>query len=381
MTQTNQLADSFRSAACDIDFEWPTVNLLEACAEFGIDVAEVAYLAANENPYGPSPAALEAATRSLSLAAVYPSPSLRYDELRNEYAEVRDALAAYCGVTADMVMPGPGSETVLRYVSQVFVDAGDHIVTAPESYSGHPWACQIMGAKVDYVPLVDYRFDIDGLLAACDDRPKMLWLCSPNNPTGTIITDDELRRLVENVSPSTVIVCDQAYQELVDDPSWGDGTSYLLAGHRNVVVLRTMSKAFGMAGLRMGYAVADPEVCSLIDRIREPYYVSGPACAATLAALSDLDWCRDVVAKLQAGRRFVTDALTDLGCTVVPSQCNFVLVDTGVDANDMYERLLRRGIVVRPGNIWGYDTHLRISMGTDEQNRRLVAAMAAELGG
>ncbi len=381
MKESSPLATSFRAAACDIDFEWPTVNLLEACAEFGIDVDDIAYLAANENPYGPSPAAIEAATRSLSLAAVYPSPSLRYDELRNEYAEVRDALAAYCGVDADMVMPGPGSETVLRYVTQVFVDAGDEIVTAPESYSGHPWACQIMGAKVDYVPLVDYRFDIDGLLSAVNERTKMIWLCSPNNPTGTIITDDELRRLIENVPPSTVVVCDQAYQELVDDPSWGDGTGYLLDGHRNVVVLRTMSKAFGMAGLRMGYAIADPEVCSLIDRIREPYYVSGPACAATLAALEDLAWCHDVVAKLQAGRRFVTESLTDLGCTVVPSQCNFVLVDTGIDASDMYERLLRRGIVVRPGNIWGYDTHLRISMGTDDENRRLVAAMAAELGG
>ena len=381
MKESSPLAASFRVAACAIDFEWPTVNLLEACAEFGIDIDDVAYLAANENPYGPSPAAIEAAIRSLSLAAVYPSPSLRYDELRNEYAEVRDALASYCGVDADMVMPGPGSETVLRYVTQVFVDAGDEIVTAPESYSGHPWACQIMGANVHYVPLVDYRFDIDGLLSAVNDRTKMIWLCSPNNPTGTIITDDELRRLIENVPPSTVVVCDQAYQELVDDPSWGDGTGYLLDGHRNVVVLRTMSKAFGMAGLRMGYAIADPEVCSLIDRIREPYYVSGPACAATLAALEDLAWCHDVVAKLQAGRRFVTESLTDLGCTVVPSQCNFVLVDTGIDAGDMYERLLRRGIVVRPGTIWGYDTHLRISMGTDDENRRLVAAMAAELGG
>jgi histidinol-phosphate aminotransferase len=208
----------------------------------------------------------------------------------------------------------------------------------------------------------------------------MLWLCSPNNPTGTIITDDDLRRVIESVPASTVVVCDQAYQELVDDPAWGDATRYLLDGRRNVVVLRTMSKAFGMAGLRMGYAIADPEICKLIDRIREPYYVSGPACAATLASLDNLDWCRRSVAKLQAGRRYVTEALTELGCHVVPSQCNFVLVDTGVDADDLYHRLLRRGIVVRSGAIWGYTTHLRISMGSDDENRRLVAAMTAELG-
>lgn len=379
MIGADMLARSFRAAVCDIDFEWPTVNLLDACRQYGLEIDDVAYLAANENPYGPSPKALAAATESLSLARVYPSPSLRYDELRNEYAEVRDALAAYCGVPADMVMPGPGSETVLRYVTQVFVDPGDEIVTAPESYSGHPWACQIMAADVRYVPLRDYRFDIDAFLATVSDRTKMVWLCSPNNPTGTIITDEELRRLVANVPASTVIVCDQAYQELVDDPSWGDATQLLLEGHRNVVVLRTMSKAFGLAGLRMGHAIADPEVCSLIDRIREPYYISGPSCAATLAAPDDLDWCREVVRKLQAGRRWVTQQLTELDCTVVPSQCNFVLADTGVAAGVMYDRLLRRGVVVRPGDIWGYDTHLRISIGTDEENRRLVAAMAAAL--
>ena len=378
---THDITSSFRAAACDIDFEWPTVNLLEACAEYGIALEDVAYLAANENPFGPSPRATAAAIESLSRAAVYPSPSLRYDELRNEYADVRRALARYCGVDEDMVMPGPGSETVLRYVTQVFLDPGDEVVVAPESYSGHPWASQIMGAVVRSVPLVDYRFDIDGFLAAVTERTKMVWLCSPNNPTGTIITDAELRRLLDNVPPSTVVVCDQAYQELVDDAAWGDGTQYLLGGHRNVVVLRTLSKSFGLAGLRMGYALADPAVSSLIDRIREPYYVSGPACAATLAALEDREWAADVVAKLIAARRFVSAALTDLGCRVVPSQCNFVLVDTGVDADDLYERLLRRGIVVRSGSIWGYKTHLRISMGTDAENRRLIAALTAELAG
>jgi histidinol-phosphate aminotransferase len=378
---TPHISSSFRAAACDIDFEWPTVNLLEACAQNGVALGDVAYLAANENPYGPSPRATAAAIEALTRAAVYPSPSLRYDELRNEYADVRAALADYCAVDEDMVMPGPGSETVLRYVTQVFVDPGDEVVAAPESYSGHPWASQIMGAVVKYVPLVDYRFDIDGFLAAVTERTKMVWLCSPNNPTGTIITDDELRRLLDNVPPTTAVVCDQAYQELVDDPAWGDGTQYLRDGHRNVVVLRTMSKSFGLAGLRMGYAIADPAVCSLIDRIREPYYVSGPACAATLAALDDREWSADVVAKLIAARRSVSAALTDLGCRVVPSQCNFVLVDTGVDGDELYARLLRRGIVVRSGNLWGYTTHLRISMGTDEENRRLIAALTAELAG
>ena len=373
------ITSSFRAAARGIDFEWPTVNLLEACIEYGLKLEDVVYLAANENPYGASPRAMAAAAERLMKAAIYPSPSLIHDELHNEYADVRRALAAYCDVPEDMVMPGPGSETVLRYVTQAFIDTGDEVVAAPESYSGHPWATQIMGGVVKYVPLVDYRFDIDGFLGVVTDRTKMIWLCSPNNPTGTIITDAELARLVENVPPTTVVVCDQAYQELVDDPEWGDGTKYLLAGHRNVVVLRTLSKAFGLAGMRIGYAIADPEVCRVIDHIREPYYVSGPACAAALAALEDREWRDDVVTKLQSARRSVGAALEELGCRVVPSQCNFLLVDTGRDANDMYERLLRRGIVVRPGSLWGYDTHLRISMGTADENRRLVDAMAAEL--
>jgi histidinol-phosphate aminotransferase len=372
---SKDVTSAFRAAARGIDFEWPTVNLLEACAEYGFEVADVAYLAANENPYGASPRAMAAAAERLLRAAVYPSPSLIHDELHNEYADVRRALAAYCGVPEEMIMPGPGSETVLRYVTQAFIDSGDEVVCAPESYSGHPWATQIMGGVVKFVPLVDYRFNVDGFLAAVSERTKMVWLCSPNNPTGTIITDEELRRLIEGIPPSTVIVCDQAYQELVDDPEWGDGTKYLLAGHRNVVVLRTLSKAFGLAGMRIGYAIADPRVCTVIDHIREPYYISGPACAAGLAALEDSEWREDVVGKLQASRRSVGEALTALGCHVIPSQCNFLLVDTGRDAGEMYELLLRRGIVVRPGSLWGYTTHIRVSMGTEEENHRFLAAM------
>lgn len=372
---SKDVTSAFRAAARDIDFEWPTVNLLEACAEYGFAVADVAYLAANENPYGASPQAMAAAAERLLRAAVYPSPSLIHDELHNEYADVRRALAAYCQVPEAMIMPGPGSETVLRYVTQAFIDPGDKVVAAPESYSGHPWATQIMGGIVTFVPLINYRFDVDGFLAAVGEDTKMVWLCSPNNPTGTIITDAELKRLIENIPPSTVIVCDQAYQELVDDPEWGDATKYLLAGHRNVVVLRTLSKAFGLAGMRIGYAIADPEVCRVIDHIREPYYVSGPACAAALAALADHEWRDDVVARLQASRHSVGAALEALGCHVVPSQCNFLLVDTGRDAAEMYELLLRRGIVVRPGNLWGYDTHIRVSMGTEDENERFLTAM------
>ncbi len=377
--ESKDVTSSFRAAASGIDFEWPTVNLLEACRSHGLRIEDVVYLAANENPYGASPRAMAAAAERLVKAAIYPSPSLIHDELHNEYADVRRALAAYCDVPEQMIMPGPGSETVLRYVTQAFIDPGDEVICAPESYSGHPWATQIMGGVVTFVPCVDYRFDIDAFIAATSERTKMIWLCSPNNPTGTIITDAELARLIENVPPTTVIVCDQAYQELVDDPAWGDGTEYLIGGHRNVVVLRTLSKAFGLAGMRFGYAIADPEVCRVIDHIREPYYVSGPACAAALAALEDLAWRDDVVAKLVAARRSVGAALTELGCDVVPSQCNFLLVDTHRDADDMYECLLRRGIVVRPGSLWGYRTHIRISMGTEDENRRLVDAMAAEL--
>jgi len=370
---TLDITHSFRPSTQGLDYYWPGTSIREACERHGLTPDQCAKMASNENPFGPSPKAVAAAAKALRHAAVYPSS--RYD-----YAELTQALAAYAGVSPDHIAPGPGSETVSRYLTQLLLDSGTEVIASPQSYDGHPLASRIMGASVVYVPPVDYLYDVDAIIAAVTERTRIIWLCNPDNPSGSMLSAGEAERLVRSVPPTTAVIFDEAYREFVDDPDYGDGLDLLLAGHRNVVVLRTLSKAFGLAALRVGYAIADPAICKSIDNIREPFNIAGPSCAAGIAAVTeDVEWSKDVCATLRDERRRIQTGLADLGLGVVPSQANFVLVDTGTDAVDLYERLMRHGIIVRLGSIWDYDTHVRITVGTPEQNDRMLRAMAHEL--
>lgn len=372
MTAEN-ITQTFRDAAKGLDFYWPGTSISEVCERFGLAPEQVVKMASNENAYGPSPNAIEAASEALRKAAIY--PSAKYD-----YAALKRALAGYAGVSADMIAPGPGSETVGRYIAHLFVNPGDEVIAAPQSYDGHPWASLLMGGIVRDVPLVDYRYDLDAILAAVNERTRIIWICNPINPTGAVFTNEEARRLLESIPPTTAVVFDQAYHEFVTDPEYGDGQELLLAGHRNAVVLRTLSKAFGLAAIRVGYGIADPEICTIFESTSEPFHISGPACAAGVAAVTqDLDWAAEKRDLVVNERRRLEAELAGLGLGVVPSQGNFILFDTGADAVDLYERLLRRGIILRLGCIWKYDTHLRVTVGTPEQNDRLLVALAEEL--
>lgn len=370
---TGDITTSFRDAAKGLDFYWPGASVTEACERYGLRPEEVAKMASNENAYGSSPAALAAAGEALTHAAVY--PSAKYD-----YAGLKRAFAGYAGVPAEMIVPGPGSEAVARYITHLFVGPGDEVITGAQSYDGHRWVSQLMGGFVREVPLVDYRYDLDAMLAALNERTRIVWLCNPINPTGTVLSRAEAQRVVDAVPSNVAIVFDQAYREYVDAPDYGDGVEFLLAGHRNVIVLRTLSKVFGLAAMRLGYGIADPTIGKIIDSTCEPFHLSGPACAAGVAAVTDdLGWAqrhRDLIvgerARLQKG-------LAELGLGVVPSQGNFVLFDVGADAMDLYERLMSHGIILRLGCIWQYDTHLRVTVGTPAQNDRLLTALAHEL--
>ena len=370
---TPDITQSFRESSQGLDYYWPGTSIREACERFDLRPDQVVKMASNECAYGPSPRAIAAATAALARSAIYPSS--KYD-----YSELTRAFAGYAGVDPTMIAPAPGSETMVRYLTQVFLGHGTEVVVSSQSYDGHQIASSIAGATVNSVPPLGYRYDVDGIIAAVTERTRIIWVCNPDNPAGTIFTAAEARRLVESVPPTVAVVFDEAYHEFVDDPDYGDGQDLLLAGHRNVVVLRTLSKAFGLAALRVGYAIADPELCTIVDNIREPFYITGPSCAAGIAAVTeDVAWSRRVCAETISERARVQAALVDLGLGAVPSQANFVLVDTGKAGTELYERLMRHGIIVRLGSIWDYDTHVRITIGTPEQNDRMLAAVAAEI--
>ena len=248
---TPDITQAFRDAAKGLDFYWPGTSINEACERYGLAPEQVIKMASNENAYGPSPKAIAAARDALEKAAIY--PSAKYD-----YAGLKRALADYAGVDANMIVPGPGSESVARYIAHLFISPGDEVVVALQSYDGHAWVSRLMGGVVRSVPLVAYRYDIDAVLAAVNERTRIIWICNPINPTGTVLSRSEARRLVESVSPTTAVVFDQAYREFADDPDYGDGRELLLDGFRNVIVLRTLSKMFGIAAIRLGYGIAAP---------------------------------------------------------------------------------------------------------------------------
>ena len=288
---------------------------------------------------------------------------------------LKTAIATAEGVPDTQVVLSSGSAQLILNLPLLYTDPGDEVILALQSYALYESASQVMGARIRSVPLVDYRFDIPAIVAALTNRTKIVWLCSPNNPTGSIVTTSEMRTLLDATPATTAVVVDQAYCAFADDPDYADPLAFLAAGYRNVISLRSFSKAFALAGIRLGYAVADPAVCRMLDRISEPFLLSRTACAAGLAALADHDWLEASTRAVLTGREYISSELSALGWDVVASQGNFILADTHRDCRELFHRLMSKGIIVRPADGWGYPTHIRVSVGLPDENRRFVAAV------
>jgi histidinol-phosphate aminotransferase len=334
-----------------------------------LGLRDIVKLSSNENPLGPSPRVLEAITATLSKLATYPETS---------FFDLKNALAEANGVTPENICVGHGTEAIMQLIPQVYVNPGDEVVLADVTYGRYEEASKLMDARLVRVPLRDQCFDLEAMAAAVTARTRIVWICNPNNPTGTIVRRDEVEEFLMAVPRSVAVVFDQAYCEFADDPDYPDALDYLKAGHDNVIVLRTFSKAHGLAGLRLGYGVAAAPVRQLLDTVKEPFNLNRLSVAAGPAALSDAAWTAHCVEENRRGREFLAREFARMGFEPVPSQANFVLVDVKQDADDLFQRLLRRGVIVRPGSGWGLTTHLRVTVGTREQNQRLLDALAAE---
>lgn len=363
-------AQSFRRAVLGLDDYEPGRSVEEVSREFGIPLERIVKLASNENPFGPSPLAVEAIPTEFRNLHMYPW---------QEFTDLRCRVAEANRIPPANVVLASGSEAIVQMIPRLYLEPADEVIVAPQSYSRYAAGSILMNAVVRNVPLRDYRFDLEAIANVVNRRTKIVWLCSPNNPTGTIIERDELRSFLNTVPDMVAVVIDQAYGEFVDDPAYADGVSLVRDGHPNVIVLKTFSKAYALAGLRLGYAVADAAICQMLDRIEEPFFLNRAATAAGQAALSDTPWLERTIAAVRAGRAHLTRELSRLGCSVVPSQANFVLVDVGVDARSLFERLMRQGVIVRPADGWGYPTHVRITIGTADQNETCLRLVAEEL--
>ena len=329
---------------------------------------EVARIGANENPLSPSPKAVAAAERALREPNRYPDPlSL----------ELRSAIGKKHGLTADHVFVGNGGDEVISVFSRILLDDGDEVLLPWPAFGTYVVTAQVAGATVVPSPLRDRRIDVEDLLSRVTPRTKLLYLCNPNNPTGTVLAPGDFDRVVNAVPSRAVVISDEAYRDFVEDGiPFADTIGRLRKGDApHLLILKTFSKVYGLAGLRVGYLLGEPEVISYMLRAKEFFNVNGVAQAAGLAALEDEDHYRKSREFIIGERRFLESELGKRGLRFVPSQTNFILIEIGDEAEAVFERFLDRGIVARAGKGFGAPGTVRISIGTREENERVLAAL------
>lgn len=340
----------------------PGKPIEEVKRELGLE--QVIKLASNENPYGSSPAALEAITREMTNISIYPDGSS---------VELTGVLAKHLGVERNNLIFGCGSDEIIALITRAFFLPGDETIMADQTFSVYKSNADIEGAVTIEVPLKDGTHDLSAMLAQINDKTKAVWVCNPNNPTGTIISEQELTAFMDRVPAHVMVILDEAYYEFVTDEAYPQSIP-LIEQYPNLVILRTFSKIYGLASLRVGYGIARPEIIDLINRVREPFNTSRFAQVAATAALLDQDFVQECSKRNATDRDFLQNEFTRLGLSYFPSQGNFIMVDLNMPSATAFQSLLKQGIIVRPGfNV--YPTYIRVSVGTSEQNRSFVTAL------
>ena len=345
----------------------PGMPLEELEREYGITGS--IKLASNENPFGPSPRALAAIAAALGNLHRYPDGSGFY---------LRHALAKRIGVAADAIILGNGSNDIIELAVRAFLRPGDEAVMADQAFVVYQMVVQAAGALARRVPLKRFTHDLEAIAAAIGPATRLVFLANPNNPTGTIYKRDEWEDFLESVPAHVLVVADDAYAEFVEDPDYPDSLAYQRRD-RLLLTLRTFSKIYGLAGLRVGYGVGPLEVIEVLHRIRQPFNVNALAQVAALAALDDTAHVERTRRNNRDGLAYLRAACEQLGRPYVPSWANFLLIDVG-EAPHVYEELLKRGVIVRPMDVYGFSRHLRVTVGTPAENQRFVESLAAVLG-
>ena len=347
----------------------PGKPIAETARELGIAEADILKMASNESPLGASPKAVAAIRGALDVLHYYPDGS-GYD--------LKRLLAPRLGVKPDNLVLGNGSNDVLELVARAFLRPGDSAIYSRHAFMVYPLAIQAIGATGIEVPARDYGNDLVAMAAAVRVDTKMIFLANPNNPTGTFNDWPAIRAMLERVPATVLVVLDEAYEEYLPDglrsptPGW-------LARFPNLVISRTLSKAYGLAGLRVGYAIADPAVAEVMNRVRQPFNVNHLAMVAACAAIEDTDFVARSRANNAAGLEQLAAGLRDLGLEYIATRGNFITVRVR-EADRVYKDLLSQGVIVRPLAGYGLPEHLRITVGLPEHNARFLASLERALG-
>jgi len=332
-----------------------------------LGLSTIVKLASNENPLGPSPKAIAAVAEAAAEMHLYPDAGA-YD--------LRAAIAARYGVDEGRVILGNGSDELIHMLGMVFLSGPqDELMVGYPSFVRYDAAAQLADAKLVRVPLdADLRHDLRAMSDAVTSRTRLIFIANPNNPTGTVVSKAELDAFLDRIPDNVMVILDEAYFEFADGPDFPSSLDYL-ADRTNVIGLRTFSKTYGLAGIRIGFGFASPAVVDAINRAREPFNVNRLAQVAAIAALSDQDHLRATVDNNRQGIETISAALTSIGAKVYPSQANFVLADLGRPASPLFDALLREGIIIRSGAGLGMPTCVRVSVGSTSENAAFAAAL------
>ena len=346
----------------------PGKPISELAREMGLDEACVIKLASNENPLGTSPLALDAMINALHDVSLYPDGS---------GYELKAALSKRYGIDPEQIILGNGSNDVLDLAARVFLKPGAAAVYSQHAFAVYPLVVQMIGANGISVPARDYGHDLHAMLDAITPETRIVFIASPNNPTGTLSSEDELYCFMERVSRDVLVVIDEAYYEYLPEANKPDSIKWLKQ-FPNLLITRTFSKVYGLAGVRVGFGLTHPDVANLMNRVRQPFNVNSIGLVGALAALQDAEFVQRSYALNRAGRLQLADGFRKLGIEYIPSYGNFISFRVKGDATNtpqVYQSLLQQGVIVRPLGIYEMPHHLRVTIGLESQNKRFLESL------
>jgi histidinol-phosphate aminotransferase len=352
------------SALKDLPIYQPGRPIEDVARELGLPAKDIIKLASNENPLGPSPAALAAMQHTLANINLYPDGNAFY---------LKQKLADRLGMSTANLILGNGSNEIIEFVGHALLAPGAEAIVSQYCFAVYPLVTKLFNATLVTVPAQHYGHDLRGMLKAVTSRTRVIFIANPNNPTGTVVAPEELAKFVEQVPPHVLLVLDEAYIEFLQGA--GDFLPMIRSGGKpNLLLMRTFSKIFGLAGLRLGYGIAEPQLVAALEKVRQPFNINSIAQAGALAALEDAEHMRKTRENNALGLRFLSEGFARLGLEYVPSAANFILVRVG-DGQRVFDQLQKRGVIVRPMGAYELPEWIRITVGTPSQNQRCLDAL------
>lgn len=334
-----------------------------------LKLSKVVKLASNENPYGPSPSVLKAMVKEAKSVNRYPDGGCFY---------LRQALAKHLSVDPNNLIFGNGSDEIIVMAIRAFAGEGEEVLIAKPSFLIYEIAARLEGAVIKEVPLKKFRYDLNAMRDAVTAKTKIIFIGNPDNPAGTFVTENELVTFIKSVRSDILIFIDEAYFEFVSDKSYPDSVK-LMKAYKNLIVTRTFSKIYGLAGLRVGYGIADTEIIDIINRLREPFNVNSIAQAAAVACLKDKVYYRRIGREVVSERNKLYRELKKMGLEYSETSTNFILVDVKRDSTAVSAQLLKKGVIVRDMAFWGLKNYLRVSIGAPSENAEFIKALKSIL--